>query len=51
MTIIELIKQNFLISTVPGGITISFSYAFLFISLVIAIAYKRIKTLFKKKNN
>jgi len=51
MTILEFVKQNFLISSVSGGVKLSMSYGFMFFSLVAYLAYMKIRSLIAKKHN
>ncbi|MFA5174098.1 MAG: hypothetical protein WC438_02865 [Candidatus Pacearchaeota archaeon] len=51
MTIIEFIKANFLVSSVPGGLSLSVSYGFLFYSLLAVNLFFIAKKMMNKKRN
>ena len=48
MTILEIIKNNFLVSSVPGGLQVSFSWATVSFVLIGGIVYNFCKKKFKK---
>ncbi|MFW6008151.1 MAG: hypothetical protein ACOCP8_02695 [archaeon] len=51
MTIVELIKANFLFESVSGGISISVSYGFLWIVTLLIITFLKIKKMIKNSKD
>ena len=50
MTVLQIIKSNLLVSLVPGGLQVSFSWALVSLILFSIIIYSFLRKKFKKAN-